>query len=414
MTLHSNLGASKASMWMNCHGWYNGFMALPGSQRDSSGIAADEGTAAHTLGEYVIKNEFSTAREFIGRTIPGEFQSWPVTREMADAVDMWHDSVRDHVERLQKKYPDEEVKVVLEHRVEPLEGREEEIFGTSDTIIYCDSEIVAIDFKYGKGIIVEIEFNDQLMFYGLGALRKFAPEAEVATLEIVQPRAKHEAGFIRPWEIEASVLHDYASTMEAAVSYAKRPDAPRVAGDHCKPFCPMATKCPELDKLSVSVARSDFQDLDVLAEKDVTPEHVTLPDLSDPKQMSRAMKLVPLVTFWAKKVKEAAEELALAGVSVEGHKLVRKRANRAWDDENDVEQKLRNRGVRVGTIFNQKLRSPAQLEKEPEIGKKWVEKYCYKPEGGLTLVAESDKRKALIPEVLTDFQALPDDPDSGI
>lgn len=408
MTAHSNLGASKAYLWENCPGWYEGFMALPEAERNTSGLAADEGTAAHTLGEYAISKGVSTAREFEGKKVKAFLQSWPVTREMADAIDMWHDSVRDHVSRLEKKYPGEKVTVLLEQRVFPLADRKEEIFGTGDALIFVPREIVCQDFKYGVGVVVEIENNRQLMFYGLGSLREHAPDAEIVTLEIVQPRAKHEDGCIRSWELSGDQMRDHESTLESAVVRAKTPGEPRIAGDWCRPFCPMALRCNALDAHATSIAVSDFEALP--REHEVETKHVVMPDLTDPAQLARAMKLVPLVKFWAGKVTEAAEELALKGVEVEGFKLVRKKANRKWDDEADVERRLRNKGVKVGDIFNMKLRSPAQIEKLEEISKPWAAKFWHKPEGGLTLVAESDKRKALKPGVLEDFQALPDDP----
>ena len=96
------------------------------------------------------------------------------------------------------------------------------------------------------------------------------------------------------------------------------------------------------------------------------------------------------------------------GPLAERFKLVRKRSARKWMDEKDVLRKLRNkRGVKKSDYIEESLRSPAQLEKVKAIGKDWVEKHCYKPEGGLTIAPMHDPRDAVAPPVLTDFASSP-------
>ena len=47
-----------------------------------------------------------------------------------------------------------------------------DIGGTGDAVVYevSDKILEVVDLKYGAGIIVEPEWNSQLMIYGLGAL----------------------------------------------------------------------------------------------------------------------------------------------------------------------------------------------------------------------------------------------------
>lgn len=46
-------------------------------------------------------------------------------------------------------------------------------FGTADCLIVSDEALRIIDFKYGRGILVDAEDNSQLKCYALGGLRLF-------------------------------------------------------------------------------------------------------------------------------------------------------------------------------------------------------------------------------------------------
>jgi hypothetical protein len=63
-----------------------------------------------------------------------------------------------------------------------------------------------------------------------------------------------------------------------------------------------------------------------------------------------------------------------------------------------------------------KLKSPAKLEVVKAIGKPFVAGLSYKPEGGITIAADSDARPAVPPTAITDFQdvsLLPSKADDG-
>ena len=72
-------------------------------------------------------------------------------------------------------------------------------FGTADCIILAGDTIKIIDLKYGMGVKVDAEENEQLMLYALGALETFGILGDFtkAKLVIVQPRLNH----ISEWEV---------------------------------------------------------------------------------------------------------------------------------------------------------------------------------------------------------------------
>ena len=69
-------------------------------------------------------------------------------------------------------------------------------FGTGDLLIVADHVLTVIDFKYGKGVAVEAEWNPQMMLYGLGALELFDALYDIETIRMViyQPRLECLAG----------------------------------------------------------------------------------------------------------------------------------------------------------------------------------------------------------------------------
>ncbi|MEE8551567.1 MAG: DUF2800 domain-containing protein [Gemmatimonadota bacterium] len=408
---HAILGASSASRWLACPGSVREIAALPAGERNRTSTYADEGSAAHTLGEKCLTNSYSSAARFIDTLIPGKLQDWPVTDEMAESVQVYLDEVAYHVDRLKGQ-------LFVEKSVKPIDR--DDMWGTADAIIYEPfGELVVIDFKYGKGVVIETDWNDQMMYYGLGGLREIGfNDVSKVTLVVVQPRAIHVDGPVRRWFIGKDILRDFSDHLVSGADLTKDPDAPLKAGKHCR-FCPVAPTCPAMRAVVMRAASDDFADLPEEIEE--PGAHVKLPDPQDAEELGRAMQLVPLLDFWVSEVQSLARRRLEHGQEVPGFKLVRGRANRAWKDADDVERRLRNmKGVSVDDIYGKKLKSPAQLEKVKALGdksaerKKWVAKHTYKPEGTLSVAPERDPREAVEAPLLTDFaSSIDDSPASG-
>ena len=401
---HSALGASSAERWMACPGSIRKLKELPESIRDKSSRYAKEGNAAHFLGEECLAKTLDP-EDFRGLWIaahgvisddaqkpdlPGEW--FEVDDEMIDGVRIYLDSVRDDLELL------ENAEMQIEQRVYPVEGRQD-MFGTADCIlIEPGGELVVHDFKYGRGMVVDVDHNDQQMYYALGALKKVLDEGDEITsvrICIDQPRAPHSDGPVRPWVIDPETLLQYEDTLRAAAEATEAPDAPLIPGPHCqKTFCPAAATCEALNRLTTEAALAALpDDLDDLG----ADAHVRLPDPKDPLELSRARKLVDLVEFWAKQVRQMTHDALESGMKVPGFKLAAGRqGNRDWKDPKDVERRLRNKaGVKVDEIYDSKLKSPAQMEKNPKIGKAWVKKYVTRAPGKPVVVPEESKKPAI-------------------
>jgi hypothetical protein len=391
MTAHASLSASSAYRWINCPGSPREIAALPAELQQTDSVYAREGSAAHALAEIRLGGAKPKIGQWIdqsGHIALENYRSihpfFEITQEMWDAIQLYLDVIRDETARL--AYPD----VMVEKRVYPIPFRPD-LYGTADCILLeLYGELVVIDFKYGKGIAVEVNDNPQLLYYALGALNMVGDDSAVSlvTLTVVQPRAEHPAGPIRSKSYPVEQLRDFERQLRLAVAATERPDAPLIPGKHCR-FCPAAASCPALRQLAVSTALAEFPD----------GPTVRLPNPEDPDQMARALQLAEMIEQWPKAVRSMAFQSALRGKGPTGYKLVRGRANRKWKDGAEA--------VAPAECFEEVFKSPAQAEK---FDKAFVAQWSVKPEGALTLVPESDRRPAVeAGNLQSEFPALPEE-----
>lgn len=387
---HSLLGASGAARWMACPGSIRETKKLPQAERDYTSSYADEGTAMHAVAEAILRGEKVPAEA------KGKLGLYKVTKERLAHVRVYTDDVMADVERTGGE-------LYVEARVFPVPGRVD-MFGTGDALIVQPfGELIVNDFKFGAGVTVEVEENDQAKYYALGALRQF-PDCDPITVKISQPRVEHEEGPVRSRTFTAAELLEWGDTLAAAAELTADPDAPLRDGDHCR-WCPAKARCPKLRTAVLEQAELDF---DALPDPNAVEPAEALAhiDLTDPEVLERMGRLVPLMEFLAKETRSAINTSLQIGGHVPGWKLAQgRRGNRTWNDADDAERRLRNkRGVKVDDIYKKVLNTPKQIE--AAVGKKWVEKHTHRPAGKLTLVPDDSPKEAVAAPAA--FDALPD------
>ena len=398
---HSILGASGATRWINCPGSIRETRRLPARFRYTSSAAADLGTAAHYLGELCLRDGEAVPEMWAGQEIPGEHKGWVCDDDMIQAVTIY-------VEYVRRRQREMNADMYIEVSVKPL-PEFDDMFGTGDCILVEPwGEIEVIDYKNGSGVYVSEIDNDQMNFYALGALQQVGPrDVGEVTTTIVQPRCS-QVEPVRPWKTSPQHLLEYGDILRAARAATEKPDAPLVAGDHCR-FCPVgkAGACPALEAQKDEVVQVEFSDLQAKYAADEAPVvEAKLPDPDDPQQMWLARQMIAPLKAWISGV-EAAEQTNLEhGVPVRGRKLVRKRANRQLRDPAATKAELESRDdlSEDDYLTPRKLKSPAQLEKNPKIDTDWVKGQAYTPEGGVTVADESDPRPAVT--LLDEFAGL--------
>lgn len=337
----------------------------PGSIAASEGIEskssrfADEGTAAHTLGEHCFKYKFDTDA-FVGSwidvesgdvglgksSVEGKERAFEVTEEMAEAVQVYLDHIRSLCEGAEVET---ETKLDLRH----IKGMD---FGTGDFSAFNPTTgfLDIVDYKHGKGVVVDVNRNPQLMTYASGVVRRYHNRGiKQLCITIVQPRATSAP--IRQYFFDALELMDFEVDLQEGANLALSADAPRRAGEWCK-FCPAAAVCPTNREAAYAVATDVFEGGEVV----VMPDPPSMPA----ERIADFLRSAHMLKNWLRAVEVYAHDEALAGRVPPGFKLVPKRATRKWvGDPDDVNIDLQLIGVPGYELWTEpELKSPAQVE----------------------------------------------------
>ena len=364
---HYRLGPSGAHRWLEC----------PASLRLSEGVPesgpsfyAEEGTVAHAIGERCLRDGDDPI-DFGAETFQIEDRLYPVTDEMINAVSVY----TDHCFKVFRSDPDAEM--LVEHKF-MLPKLHPELGGTSDCGIYLPKTktLHVVDYKHGKGVPVSPILNKQLMIYALGVMDHFKFTAGDVILTIVQPRTQ-----------EPHPVKSYSTSAESLIRWARQDLKPKlqvidnptepVAGDHCR-FCRAKPLCPALRDKALEVAQVEFAETGPPLDSASFPDPETLTDA----ELIQAMKFLDLLEPWIKSVGAYMLNKAEQGHQWPGFKLVKKRSNRKWKNEEKAAAKL------GGDFMVRKLMSVAKAEKAgADIDGLWE-----KPDTGCSLVPDSDKR----------------------
>jgi len=371
-------------------------MNCPGSIRLSRGIEqrkssyAAEGSAAHKLAEMVLASK-KVPLDFLGEEIEIDGDTFTVDEEMADAVNVYVEFVRELV--LPGDEPEFECRFDLSNIYPGM-------FGTADCVVYrpVTKELWVIDYKHGKGVPVEAENNLQLLYYGLGAsTAKSNRGLKAVHICVVQPRCPHPKGPVRVWTTDVMSLIDHAGDLVNAAKATEAADAPLKAGDWCK-FCLAAPTCPALRGKVMETAMADFDDTGAVH----VPDPTTLSDA----QLAQTLANASVIKDWLKRLDEFAHHEAEAGRVPPGFKLVARRATRRWKEQQTAETHLRAIcGLENDQIFVEpKMKSPAQIEavlgkkRKSEIASLWDS-----VSSGTVLAPMDDARPVAIPDAVKDF-----------
>ena len=348
---HSKIvGGSTAKRVINCPGSVALVAEMPPQPSSSY---AEEGTLLHDeisrfLGD--LDYRFTCSQELI------QDKLWPAL-DLLDEID-----------------PDKTMEYAVETRVgfgDLLPG----VFGSTDLMGRIGNKAIILDWKFGAGVPVPAEENEQLMFYAAAAMR--TPEAKwvfdgatEVELVIIQPPT------IKRWTTTIERIKQFEQTLIRAVKIAEQPDAPLKNGDHCrwcaaKPVCPIMTGA--VDR-AVAI-KMDKIDVDKIG--------AYLPNAD-------------LLESWIKDLRSLAEEMMKKGKPVPGWKMVPKRATRSWVKEEDAKAALLQH-LKESEVIETKLVSPAAAEKLLKAQKiKLPDGLTVAISSGNTIAPESDPRPAVV------------------
>ena len=371
---HAELSPSAASRWLRCQG----SIVLSADKPNTSSQFAAEGSVAHEIG-FLSLVEGRDAASFIGDTLEHEGFTFTVDQGMADHVQTYVD----YVKRIPGS-PLYEQKLPITHIT-----HEQDAHGTADAVVIHDSTLHIVDLKYGMGVKVHAERNEQLQIYALAALKQFEMVADFDTvvLHIVQPRLDH----IDAWAVGIDELLDFAEEVDLASQWIEEAKVQLqekhfVVGEKQCKFCPAKGDCKALASYVLNTVRDDFTDM-TQPVTDLNTERTL-----DNPTLGHLMAAVPLIEEFCKAIRARVEGELFAGNAVPGFKLVEgRRGNRKWIDETLAEQYLK---TVLDDPYEHKLISPTTASKLLK-GDHELPLLVTQSEGKPSVAPASDNRPAL-------------------
>jgi hypothetical protein len=325
---HSNIvGGSTAKRVINCPGSVALVQKMPPKP---SSKYADEGTLLHNVMAELIMSE-EPPEYYIGTRYEDQILTFELVEE----------KILPALRALDIIDPEHKMEIEAETRVgfgDLLPG----VFGSTDLIGRLGNRAVVLDWKFGDGVMVEVEENPQLMFYAAAAMR--TPEAQWAftgvteiEMVIVQPPE------IRRWVTTPERIAKFELELVQAVKQAEKPDAKLAVGDHCR-WCAAKPICP---KMTGAVDRALKVQLDSL----------------DAPKISAYLKNADMLEDWIKDLRALALQMLESGAKLPEYKLVAKRAIRSWSDEEKAKVALFAYGLTESEVMETSVVSPAKAEK---------------------------------------------------
>lgn len=368
-TQHALLSASSAHRWLHC----TGSPLLEKEFPDTTSVYAKEGTLAHELCELKLKKYTTVMPK----------GTYTRAHNKITKSELW----QNEMESTSETYLEYVKGIMLACKIAPavlIEKRVDfsryvpEGFGTADCLILAGDTLHVIDYKHGKGVVVDADHNPQMMLYALGAIDELSLlyRFESIHMVIVQPRVNN----ISEFTMTADELREWGESVvkpkaEAAISGKGEFEA----GDWCR-FCRAKQQCKTRYESNDSLYPE-------LSERH-DPRLITLDELGEYLKRGRDM------AAWLEDMKEYALSESLAGAEVPGWKAVEGRGSRAFTDTDEAVDTLIKNGIDESVLYERRVLTLAQMEKA--VGKKAfgeiVGNLVVKNPGKPTLVEESDKR----------------------
>lgn len=301
----------------------------------------------------------------------------------------------------------------------------ENSFGTADAVILTPDELQIHDLKYGKGVKVDAENNEQLQLYALGALDQFSMLYDFKTVRLFihQPRLNH----VSEWALTVDELIAFGERAKEAAAEAvvvcsiaecEGADTLPITcfnpGEKQCRFCKAkGGLCAAEAQHALELVKGDFVDLTAPLEGQLSeaPQRITV---LEPSQLAEIYKGLDFVESFCKNLRARVADELNAGHTVPGLKLVTgKLGNRAWGDETEAEATLKGFRLKREEMYSMKLISPTQAEKliKKDNPRRWtkLEPLITRAEGKPVVTLESDPRPALVINPENDFDDVTDE-----
>ena len=369
---HAKLSASGASRWATCPGSVQMEDGIP----DKESIYAQEGTLAHEMSELKLKH-YLDPKGFGKRKLNAAIKKLKENELYQAEMESYTDTYVDFIKEKALSFPSNPY-IEIEKRVDFsrwVDGG----FGTCDCVLIHGSTLSIIDLKYGKGVPVSAEQNEQLILYALGAYDAFnlIYNLDKIELNIVQPRINN----FSTWEISLTELLLWGDYFKVQAEKALGGNGELVPSAKACKFCKARDICTARAKNNLSLE----------SEIKLKPNEIPKDKLYE--YISRGEDIAK----WVADLKAYALDMCLKGEDVKGLKAVAGRTSRSWTNQDEAINKLIEGGIDEAIIYDKVPLTLAKLEKA--LGKQQftalVGDMVVTSEGKPTLVFENDKRPAI-------------------
>lgn len=373
---HAALGASSAKRWMKCPGSIAHLKRHPLPESEY----AAEGTQAHECCEALIEG-----KDISG--YPEEMQGY--AQDYCDYCDAipWA--------KVYQKLTEARVHI------------SDSMYGTVDRLFHYDRTLHVIDFKYGQGLEVDPEENEQLMFYAVAALNEFDiwNKVDKVVLHVFQPRKGDEAG--RSWETTTEELELFEGLLLMQEDFiVSNPDI-RIPGDHCDFFC-NRLKCAEC----TSQTMGEVECFPAVLETGIVP---------DVKEVTKDQIIAMVlnkkkIEGMLKDAEKLVHRLIEDGEECGGLKTVQKKATRKLKEGCDpaklsrkikvpIDELRKDPQPRSWTDIKKAIAKQIKDKKKKDLLLAELDDMYYHESSGTVVVPEGDKRPA-VKKIETQFEPI--------
>ena len=415
-TTHSIYGASGASRWRLCPGSVRVIEEAKAKNlipKEDSSEYAQEGTEAHEWAMKFLNGELKSNKD-----IPEKFHQH-LKGYLAFCLELKNNSIYGEITDPLS------VEVFVEDEI-PLYYRDNDK-GTIDFAVVCDAFIHIVDLKYGAGVKVTAEENDQAMIYAYSFINDFELNNGVMLnddfpvfITIYQPRHYSFDGTPDTWETTVAELREHAHQIEDDYLKAKANtgDTLNPSDKACR-FCAAKSVCKARAETSFGGLPQqlnideDFDLEDIPKGKEGKQQMKELIETLSDEQVAFICKNGSTIKKVIDDVIDGEVKRLKEGGEIKQMKLVQgNRGNRTWTDKEEAASALQRLIKSEAFKPRELITAPQAIKKLEEIkdelstvskikfglieqGNAKTVPLIHRPQGKLNLVSVDDKRDAV-------------------
>ena len=383
---------------------------------EETSVYAEEGTAFHALLEYdntfyESMNEQSYI-ELAKKLLENKHFSDSVIQELGEN---WYKTTK-FLSEVRKGITDRGFEIEEYKEVKMPMYYNENDSGTMDLGWLCRDPktdkylVVALDYKYGRGVDVSVENNPQLISYALSFInyvQKKCKSVDVVAVQTIiyqprlEPSAKRKGYKISELLEQAKFINDGVEVVYDVYNNNKDLyEYSHVSDEGCK-FCKAKSICKKYNE-EMTVLLGDIVE-------DVSTKSVSKMVLTDDeiKKLLEFEKFVlPKIEEYIKVIKSSVEQRMIAGENIEGLKLVSSTTRIKWiDDKDKIINTLQEVGIDAvdHAVSIKPIGAIKKLIKTNKLEDNILKDLTVLPEGKPQVVLDTDNREALSINLLGDL-----------